>query len=355
MENNKKKINKKTLILMIVIIGMLVYSYIPAKYTNYNSKSKLNIVSSYGDDEAYHPKVLIFREKWNGYKYWMSYTPYPAGNCELENPCIVASNNLIKWETPEGLTNPLDDISKDGDKNKYDSDAHIVYNSDLNRLECFWRYVDNNENRVIIYRKYSTNGVDFSEKEIFIQSDDRSKNDYVSPAIIYENSKYKMWYVDHKQIEYMETADGKAWSEEKPVEVKYKGGKLYTWHIDVIKTEKGYEMITVAYQNVNNRKTMKLYYTYSESETENWTKAEKILDPTTRTNNWDNSGLYRSSMIYENGVYIVFYSGRSTSNDHGIGIVYGKNIKKLKSVSINFKDREETNDLLDLINKYLED
>ena len=347
MENNKKKINKKTLILMIVIIGMLVYSCIPTKFTNYNSITKLNIISSYGDNEAYHPKILSFKDKWNGYKYWMSYTPYPAGNGELENPHIVASNNLTKWETPEGLVNPLDEISKDGDKNKY--------NSDLDRIECFWRYVDDTENKAIIYRKYSTNGVDFSEKEVFIESEDRKSLDYVSPAIIYENGKYKMWYVDQREVNYKETTDGKNWSETKTVEFKYKDEKLYTWHIDVIKTEKGYEMITVAYQNVNNRKTMKLYYTYSENETENWAKAEKILEPTTRTNNWDNSGLYRSSMIYEDGVYIVLYSARSISNDHGIGIVYGKNIKQLKSVNINFKEKEETNDLLDLINKYRED
>ncbi len=355
MENNKKKINKKTLILMIVIIGMLVFSCIPAKSTNYNSITKLNIVSSYGDNEAYHPKVLSFKDKWNGYKYWMSYTPYPAGNGELENPHIVASNNLTKWETPEGLVNPLDDISKDGDKKKYDSDAHIVYNPDLDRIECFWRYVDENENKVIIYRKNSTDGINFSEKEVFIESKDRKNLDYVSPAIIYENGKYKMWYVDQKEVNYKETADGINWSDTKKVEFKYKDGKLYTWHLDVIKTEKGYEMITVAYQNVNNRKTMKLYYTYSENETENWAKAEKILEPTTRTSNWDNSGLYRSSMIYEDGVYIVFYSARSINNDHGIGIVYGKNIKQLKSVNINFKEKEESNDLLDLINKYKED
>ena len=45
-----------------------------------NSKYQLNIISEYGDNEAYHPKVLSFENDWNGYKYWMSYTPYPQGD-----------------------------------------------------------------------------------------------------------------------------------------------------------------------------------------------------------------------------------------------------------------------------------
>ena len=350
----KKKVNKKAILLGIIIIGMLIYSCIPTKFTNYNSKTKLNIVSTYGDDEAYHPKVLSFENKWNGYKYWMAYTPYPAANGELENPHMVASNNLTKWEVPAGMESSLDDISNDGIKDRYNSDTHIVYNPDLNRLECYWRYVDDVDNEVTIYRRWTTNGVDFSDKEIFIKSENRKNRDYVSPAIIYENGTYKMWYVDKKAVRYRETKDGINWSDVETVDFNYKDGKLYTWHIDVIKTEKGYEMIMVAYQNVNIRNTMKLYYTYSKNETKDWATAVKILEPTSRTENWDNSGLYRSSMIYENGIYIVFYSGIGVKNTHGIGIVYGKDITSLKSVNIDFKEKEDTNELLDLINELVD-
>ena len=347
----KNKINKKVVLLWILIIGMLVFCCIPPNVKDYNSKTKLNIISEYGDNEAYHPKVLSFENKWNGYKYWMSYTPYPDGNGELENPHVVASNNLIKWEKPDGLINPLDDISEDGETKKYDSDSHLVYNYDLDRLECYWRYVNDVDNEVIIYRRCTTDGVHFSEKEVFIKSDDRKNLDYVSPAIIYENGTYKMWYVDKRKVNYRETTDGTNWSEIQTLQIKYNPAKTYTWHIDVIATKKGYEMIMVAYQDDNKRNIMNLYYTYSENEVKNWSTAEIILKPTTKTKNWDNSGLYRSSFIYEDGVYIVFYSGISTKNDHGIGIVYGKDIKDLKSVDMNFKEKETTNDLIEIINK----
>lgn len=347
----KNKVNKKVILLWIVIIGMLIFCCIPVQNNNFNSKTKLEIISSYGDNEAYHPKVLNFENKWNGYKYWMSYTPYPKGNGEFENPHVIASNNLIDWETPNGLINPLDDISQDGVIEKYDSDAHLVYNPDFDRLECYWRYVNDIENEVIIYRRYTLDGVNFSDKEIFIQSNDRKSLDYVSPAIIYEDGKYKMWYVDKKKVNYRETTDGINWSDIKTVNLIYEKSNLFTWHIDVVKTPKGYEMIMVAYTDANKRKTMNLYYSYSNNEITNWSKSIKILEPTTKTNNWDNSGLYRSSFIYENGKYIVFYSGISINNEHGIGIVYGENIEKLKSIDIDFKKNQNKNILLELINK----
>ena len=341
-----KKIHKIILLIFCTIIIILFF-----KPESRNSLTKLDIVSVYGDNEAYHPKVLSFKEKWHGYKYWMTYTPYPKGDDSKENPHVVASNNLINWETPKGLINSLDDIQNDGEPKKYNSDSHLVYNSDLDRIECYWRYVNDVDNEVIIYRRCSNDGVNFSDKEEFIKSDKRTERDYVSPAIIYENGIYKMWYVDKKKVQYTEKIDNNTWLDPVAMDIKYDNSQLITWHLDVIATSKGYEMIMVAYDDVNNRSTMKLYYTYSENGKNNWNIAKKILAPKTGSTSWDNLGLYRSSFIYEDGVYIVFYSGISKNDDHGIGIVYGKNIYKLKAVNIDFSKDKETNKLIELIEK----
>ena len=62
----------------------------PAKTSAYWERklcrSKLDIISSYGDDQAFHPKVLNFEKPWNGYRYWMAYTPYPGADQRKENP-----------------------------------------------------------------------------------------------------------------------------------------------------------------------------------------------------------------------------------------------------------------------------
>ena len=98
--------------------------------------------------QGYHPKVISFSKFFNGYKHWMAFTPYPKADQTKENPCIIASNDLIHWITPLGMINPLDVpiISND---NSYNSDTHLLFNEDTKKLEIFWRYVNLLENKVI--------------------------------------------------------------------------------------------------------------------------------------------------------------------------------------------------------------
>lgn len=337
-----KKYTKILIALVVIIIFTLCF--IPPAPKSYNSKYQLNIITPYGDIEAYHPKVLNFKSKWNGYKYWMSYTPYPRGDASKENPCIVASNDLINWETPKELVNPLDERIDDGVEEQYNSDSHIVYNPDNDELECYWRFVDDVNNKCIIYRMKSSDGEHWTEKEITAYSNNRKRKDYISPAIIYEGKTYKMWYVDvNSKVRYATSIDGIKWTDEKEINITYEE-KIKTWHLDVIKTEKGYEMLTVAFENWKKHNDMSLYYTYS-IDGWNWEQAKTILEPTTKTGYWDNKGLYRSSFIFENGMYYVFYGGTSKSYNHGIGLVYGKDIYNLIKIDTNFKNEKQVEEL----------
>lgn len=338
--------NKK-IIIAVILIAIFGLCFIPPKANN--SKYKLEIKSSYGDTQAFHPKVLNFENKWNGYKYWMSYTPYPKGDDSKENPHIAVSNDLINWTTPQGLTNPLDERVNDGIKEQYNSDSHLVYNSDKEELECYWRYVDDLNKNLIIYRRTTKDGIHWTEKEITAHYTDRNVKDYISPAIIYENHIYKMWYVNQDRVvNYAISNDGINWNDIQKIQIKY-DKKLSTWHLDVIKTEKGYEMIIVAYDKWENRNDMNLYYTKSKDGL-NWEPAKTIIQPTKTTSNWDNKGIYRSSFIYENGKYFVYYSGTKKNYEHGIGFVYGKDIFNLNSVDTNFKNQKEVEKLIKRIN-----
>lgn len=328
------KNNKKNIIIFLMIVLFLL-CFIPNK-TN-NAKNQLRIEGPYGDIQSYHPKVLAFENKWNGYKYWMSYTPYPQGNDSKENPCIAVSNDLINWQAPSKNTNPLDEPENKQSGKRYNSDSHIVYNNDKNELECYWRYVDDIENKVYIYRKTSKDGITWGSKIITAYSDNRKEKDYISPAIIYENKLYKMWYVDKDYTTiYATSKDGITWNDQNFMKLEYPT-KLNTWHLDVIHTKKGYEMLVVAWDKWANRNDMSLYYSYSEDEI-GWKKAEKILDPNIKSNTaWDNKGIYRSSFIYEDGIYYVFYGGTDRKYNHGIGLVIGKDIYKLRDNDIDYK------------------
>ena len=345
----KFKITKTKVIITLMIILLAVCIIIPPK--NYNSMYRLEVVGPYGDNQSYHPKVLNFSSKWNGYKYWMSYTPYPNGDDMKENPCIAVSNDLIHWKTPEGLINPLDDPEGKEKALIYNSDAHLVYNNDTNTLELYWRYTNDKKGIGNIYRRTSKDGINWTPREVSYHCPDRNKADVISPAIIYENQKYKMWYVESRGIvKYTESKDGLNWEDSKDIILNYES-KLLTWHLDVIRTQKGYEMIVVAFTDWAKRNDMSLYYSLS-SDGINWSKAKTILKPSVKGKSqvWDNKGIYRSSFIYEDGVYYVYYGGTDKNYNHGIGLVIGKDIFNLKPNDILW----DKSDSLEKFNKMVE-
>ena len=104
------KKNKSIALVMILALLIITSSCAP-KHTQAEidtswerklCRSKLDIISSYGDDQAFHPKVLNFEKPWNGYRYWMAYTPYPGADQRKENPHVCVSNDRIHWKPFEG-------------------------------------------------------------------------------------------------------------------------------------------------------------------------------------------------------------------------------------------------------------
>lgn len=345
----KFKITKTKIIITLMIVLLAACIIFPPK--NYNSMFKLSVVGPYGDNQSYHPKVLNFKDKWNGYKYWMSYTPYPNGDDMKENPCIAASNDLIHWKTPDGLVNPLDDPEVKEKAMIYNSDAHLVYNNDTNTMELYWRYTNDRKNIGNIYRRTSKDGINWNARELVYHCPERDKKDVISPAILYDNGTYKMWYVETKGVvKYTESKDGLNWETSKDIDLKYET-KLLTWHLDVIKTQKGYEMIVVAFTDWSKRNDMSLYYSLSKDGI-NWEKCKTILKPSVKGKSqvWDNKGIYRSTFIYEDGIYYVYYGGTDRKYNHGIGLVIGKDIFNLQPNDILWDKK----DALEKFNKMVE-
>lgn len=293
-----------------------------------NSKSEMNMPNAYGNRIDYHPSVEYFENKWNGYTYWCAFTPYEKCNDFWENPHILASNDLVNWETPRGFSNPLEPVPADYEYGvSYNSDTELVYNSDKNQLECWWRRYDSRNLTVSLYRKVTSDGVHWSEKEMTMSSKPLHDHDFLSPALVYENHTYKMWAIDLRKgytIHYYESADGITWSKPKAITVEYENPNIRHWHLDVIHSPKGYEMLLSAFpKNSNDHLHMSLYYAFSK-DNETYTKARLILKPRTGTSKWDNQGLYRSSLLYANNKYYCFYSGINTKKGPvGVGMVSG--------------------------------
>ena len=292
--------------------------------------NKLNLVSVYGDNNAYHPSVRNFSKPWNGYKYWMAYTPFLNANDRIENPHIAVSNDMINWTVPKGFQNPLD--PPDGlvlPRLQYNSDTHLVYRSDTNVLECYWRQVDKASATNTIFRRTTADGIKWTEKELVLRTK-YEEDGLLSPAIIFEDGKYKMWTVDYKSnypICYRESTDGKTWTKPRAIQITYSNPKLRTWHIDMMHTEQGYELLIVAFDT--SREKMCMYYSNSKDNV-NFSRAALVMQPSNNEMAWDNKGLYRSCFFKQNGKYNVFYSGIGKDGERGVGLSIGTTLLNMK-------------------------
>ncbi len=300
------------------------------KNANSHADKPLNLQNAYGNIYNYHPSVCYFENGFNGYKYWCAYTPYEGNNDYWENPHIQVSNDLKNWTVPKGFSNPLEPVPSNYEHGRvYNSDTELVYNTDTKTLECWWRFYDYPNNRTVLKRKTTKDGVHWSNSEEML-SGELYKYDFLSPAIIYENGTYKMWAINQNtghSLDYRESKNGKDWGKLRQIKITYKDKELANWHLDVIHTAKGYEaLISAYYPKENDRTHMDLYYSYSQDNI-NYTTAEKIFSPSSSSNAFDNRGLYRSSFLYANGRYYMFYSAlNKKTGPTGVGLICGRDV-----------------------------
>lgn len=297
-----------------------------------NAENSLRILNCYGDYQAVHPKVIYFKNGWNGYKFWIAYTPYPYANDFYENPCIAVSNDMINWEDPFSI-NPLDSVPEKGDI--HFSDTHLVYREDLDTMECWYRFRNKKTKEEKFYRRVTNCGKIWTKpEEVFNCRDFNEIKLALSPAVIYEDNKYKMWLVNQEyKIIYLESTDLRNWNTLGSINISFDDiGKYTPWHIDVVHTEKGYEMIVVTIYE-GKFKNMNLYYTKGKNEVE-FELARNVMRPSIDEDAFDNDLLYRSSFIIYKEEYYLFYSAKNKKNQWHIGLSKGKDMLNLKGCSI---------------------
>lgn len=138
-----------------------------------------------------HPSILFFPERWNGYRYWMAYTPYPGDNDDHEDPNIAVSNDGINWIHAPGVTQPLDDASGI----PYNSDPDLVMAG--NTMFLFWRYYDSTlpSNQEKLYMRKSTDGITWTPKQLVWQYNETVLRP-LSPSFIFEDNRWTCYFVD---------------------------------------------------------------------------------------------------------------------------------------------------------------
>lgn len=283
-----------------------------------NASAPLKIKTYDGSNQAMHPKVLYFKNKWNGWRYWMSYTPYPQSDATYENPSLAVSQDGISWNEPTGVKNPIVKAPSDVDKGGYNSDPELVMNGKT--MQLWYRNdpankagngVDLSHNR--IYMISSTDGVKWTEPKLVLDGNYR----YYSPAVIYDDNKYEVWFSDDNgDVLYTSSADMKNWSD--PVITDLRATDWNAWHQDVIKTDSQYKIVFSAYNTTNKDKKGNVIHGYqclfyaTSSDGISFSKPVMILAPSKDKTAYDNQLIYRSTLVDVDGTYDLYYSAMNT-------------------------------------------
>lgn len=172
-----------------------------------------------------HPSVQYFPWGWNGYNFWMAYTPYPG--TERENPVIVASNNGYDWETPAGLVNPISPAPATG----YNSDTELVY-TNTGTLRCYWRWHTQTSEQNVLRMMESSDGVNW---EAAVDCTIPANIDPLSPCIhVTMGGAYTLWIGGSQgsssiSIRRLTSTDGITWGDMTDCPTNFDGHGFH-WH-----------------------------------------------------------------------------------------------------------------------------
>lgn|GEM_PF-890450 len=298
-----------------------------AQSIEYRANGKPLVIPTYdGSGQAVHPKVLYFENGWNGFRYWMAMTPYRDTNDYYENPSILCSNDSYNWHEPSGISNPISGGITGG---AHYSDTHLVMVGDT--MECWYRYnpsrpdnVSPNNDVNYVYRQTSTDGVAWSEKELIFESQ-TGTIPYVSPSVIYENGKYRVWHHDYNgRTYYQESSDLVDWTSRVTCTLNIPNASTtkYAWHSDIIHENGIYEMVVSVRDRSFSDEYYSLFYMISKDGI-NFDKATEIIKPTLGSGRLDDESIYRASILKVDGAYKIYYSADSTNRQWHIFLSEG--------------------------------
>ena len=247
-----------------------------------------------------HPSALFFPEKWNGYRYWMAHTPYPAGNDDHEDPNLAVSNDGITWVNAPGVPQPLDDA--DGTP-EYNSDVDLVMGPD-DTMYLFWRWYDSSlgSNQERMYYRTSKDGSNWTAKQLVWQYTQTTLRP-VSASFVFEDGKWTVWAVDITNISSARvirmTSSGSAptgWSTATTCTLTGMPAAKAPWHLEVRKIGGQYVMLLCAVDSGTSGSNGILVLGVSTNGTA-WTFGNREVIPQTQSG--EHEVVYRATMIPE--------------------------------------------------------
>ena len=327
-----KRVFLYVLSIILIVCGcvscvLLARLYCADKFSDTEGSAVLNIETYIdGQNQPTHPSVIDLKQPWNGFRYWMSYSPYPWANGAEENPCVCASNDMLSWLTPEGLYNPIADNEESAcDELK---DPHIVYNNDLDRMEVWYLGREDSTiksgGKLLLFRKVSYDGVQWSTYEVM-----RDLEGYLSPSITYSEGKYQLWAIQASNTErdgallYSESTDGKKWTPYENCTFGDADKIEKVWHGSVSCDSKVYRF---TYTEIPAQSDG-IYYTES-IDGMHWRNPQKVIE---KAGFW--KGYYRPCVINSEDELFFVYGVITKENEWYLSMSRGSDANHLHGIT----------------------
>jgi hypothetical protein len=233
-----------------------------------------------GSGQMVHPDAVVFPQRWQGRRYWVSGTPYPLGNPKYENPSIYQGYTSQQMNVPANAKNPL---ALPGPLGGYLSDPDMLYDPDANELRMYYRQTV--ESADLLFMITSQNGQQWSAPRRVLTGD---RYGLISPAIVRESAtSWRMWSVSavaqgcyslsaEMSLNQRRSTDGLTWSAPEPVNLTVP--RRVPWHLDVqyIPAKQEYWALIAAYPEGTTCSQTAIYFARSADGT-TWTVAPNPL------------------------------------------------------------------------------
>lgn len=328
-----KKWLKITISVLILIVFLLLFrnnrNLVPLALGTVRVNIKTYLA---GQNQPTHPSVVAFSNPWNGAKYWLAYSPYPYGNGEEENPCVATSDDLVYWECPLGVANPIADNEETGCNEL--KDPHLLYRNDLDRLEMWYlgrlaEHLGGDGETLLLMRKYSYDGIQWSDYEVM------TATKYLSPTVIWDGRKYQMWGIGYdlwntaETVVYQESTDGINWTDPISCYIDDKNSHIDIWHGSVTLHEGKYHFVFI-----DNTDRQEIFYC-SSIDGIHFNEPHIIIE---NKGYWN--FLYRPTLVYSDDTVSCLYGVVNQENQWYISMstgadeyhLYGINEKQVSAM-----------------------
>jgi hypothetical protein len=274
-------------------------------FTLTNAQTYLTTPTHDESGQVVHPDILHFKQKGilpNNYTYVMAITPYASENEDTEVPNILYSKNGLEWEVGPAHNPVVPHLGVEPDPSIVfkDNEFYLFYGQ--YKITVYGKNVEVDEGRV--YK--SANSYEYVNISL-------TDSPWLA-EVIYDptDHRFKSWQMQNNgTIFCYQSFDGLHWSQQvgifdlPPSPYNYING-----HMEVERMSNGEYWCTFGATNFDVSINISRWFMKS-TDGVNWQGCYKhpVISPS--QNGWDNSLIYKSHFIVENGTVHYWYSARN--------------------------------------------